>query len=493
MSQSYIMRSCDAFLCAVADPVNALLSEAFASGGDFGKTEVSIDKAMSKMRRALVSAALAASAAGSPQLMFCPTCGRSLTGWRVVKRNIVTVQGEGQVALKRYRCTACKTEHKPLELSNGLDESSFTTAAKAFIAEVAAEQVYHKVPDRLADRGISLSAKSVDRFVQQVSQWRKEEEESVVQARFAGEDDQPSASLTLYDWTHWPQEAGFLILIDGGMVRSPDVDENQKCRWFEVRSAIIAPLVGGLTERDYRALLSRCKIVIGGTTDLDELFELINAVIHQRPQACSTNNAAAGCVSPTQKWDVQFLSDAGNGYQTRAKLYLTDPRIVLDIYHGSQHLGQAIRALCGQDSEEALWFAANALRFLKKPKGIQSVIRDLVRRRREREPADAKTFKTALRYLFTHRHHMPYAELEEAGLPIGSGIMESAVKQSTVYRLRRAGMKWVPETAEAMMRLRAAVMSNALRLTVQRRHDRNLSRLDLYFRNPREIILKQAA
>jgi hypothetical protein len=54
---------------------------------------------------------------------------------------------------------------------------------------------------------------------------------------------------------------------------------------------------------------------------------------------------------------------------------------------------------------------------------------------------------------------MQYLEFREEGWPIGSGTVESGVKQSK-HRLTGAGMRWNEDNANRMLVIRAAVLGN---------------------------------
>jgi len=47
-----------------------------------------------------------------------------------------------------------------------------------------------------------------------------------------------------------------------------------------------------------------------------------------------------------------------------------------------------------------------------------------------------------------------------AGLSIGSGVIEGTCKNLINDRMERSGMRWSPKPAEAMMKLRAAYLSD---------------------------------
>jgi len=62
-------------------------------------------------------------------------------------------------------------------------------------------------------------------------------------------------------------------------------------------------------------------------------------------------------------------------------------------------------------------------------------------------------------YFERHKRRMQYLEFREEGLPIGSGTVESGVKQFK-QRLCGTGMRWHLDNANVMLVIRSAVLGN---------------------------------
>jgi hypothetical protein len=70
--------------------------------------------------------------------------------------------------------------------------------------------------------------------------------------------------------------------------------------------------------------------------------------------------------------------------------------------------------------------------------------------------------RQALGYFFANRHRMRYEVFRQAGYPIGSGSVESGCKEVAEARLKQAGMRWSRPGAQAMLALRAILLSERL-------------------------------
>ena len=70
-----------------------------------------------------------------------------------------------------------------------------------------------------------------------------------------------------------------------------------------------------------------------------------------------------------------------------------------------------------------------------------------------------KTVREVINYFDRNRGRMRYDEYLAAGYPIGSGVIEGACRHLVKDRLERAGMRWHPDGAQAMLDLRATYLN----------------------------------
>jgi hypothetical protein len=129
-----------------------------------------------------------------------------------------------------------------------------------------------------------------------------------------------------------------------------------------------------------------------------------------------------------------------------ADAHFPTSRQILDWYHARQHLSVAAQALFpDQPTAATAWFQAHTDDLFEGH--LAPILAELDRADRE----DVAT------YFRTHHARMAYADFQAEGLPIGSGSVESEVKQFK-HRLDGPGMTWSRPGAEHMIRLRAAVL-----------------------------------
>lgn len=122
---------------------------------------------------------------------------------------------------------------------------------------------------------------------------------------------------------------------------------------------------------------------------------------------------------------------------------------ILDWYHARQHLALAAQALFSdQPACASAWFQAHTDDLFEGH--LQSLVAEL-------EQAD---LPDSAAYFQTHQARMTYADFRDEGYPIGSGSVESEVKQFK-QRLDGPGMCWSRPGAQHMIAIRAAVLDGS--------------------------------
>jgi hypothetical protein len=155
---------------------------------------------------------------------------------------------------------------------------------------------------------------------------------------------------------------------------------------------------------------------------------------------------------------VVWLSDGGRGlwrlFEERFARHATG---VLDFYHAAQNLWKAAAAwLDGRTTQARRWFtwARHRLRH-GMPDGVLADLEEALDV--EGLPATARdTLTTVYAYLARHREHINYAMYKELGLPLGSGMVESACKWLIQQRFKGVGMRWSEDGFNHLLHLRLA-------------------------------------
>lgn len=130
---------------------------------------------------------------------------------------------------------------------------------------------------------------------------------------------------------------------------------------------------------------------------------------------------------------------------------------VIDFYHAAEHLFASVELIKQMPKRERVRLYERLRHLLRHdPEGVERVIEAL---RSHAVTRRGKAMKKALAYFETHREHMRYAWLDEQKLPVGSGVVESAIRRVVNLRFKAAGTFWIEARVDALLHLRAAFKS----------------------------------
>jgi hypothetical protein len=166
---------------------------------------------------------------------------------------------------------------------------------------------------------------------------------------------------------------------------------------------------------------------------------------------------------PTRAKPLIFLSDGERALHDRQGEYLPEDAIcILDLFHVLERLWKAAWCFFDEASQkrEAQEWVEKELRMLLEGK-VRYVVGGLrqMMTKRELKGTRRKTVREVTAYFQRNRARMKYDEYLASGYPIGSGVVEGACRHLVRDRLERAGMRWHPDGAQAMLNLRATYLN----------------------------------
>ena len=172
---------------------------------------------------------------------------------------------------------------------------------------------------------------------------------------------------------------------------------------------------------------------------------------------------------------VVILGDGAPWIWNRARDLFPDATQILDLYHAKEHIWATGRLLYGgagkqkdkgagnvrkesaKDRKTADW-AVERIAELKEG-NIDAIIANLESRRPKTQAA-MDSVEELIGYLKENRVRTNYAQYKAHNLCVGSGSIESGVKNVVNQRMKGCGMRWAVNRAEFMLNLRAAHLSD---------------------------------
>lgn len=155
--------------------------------------------------------------------------------------------------------------------------------------------------------------------------------------------------------------------------------------------------------------------------------------------------------------ELVFVCDGAIWIWKLIERYFPHAVQIVDWYHASEYLPPIAEAAFGRDTPEYhVWLEQS--RSLLWDGQIEALIRAC--QFLASFPMAQKAVSDAVSYFSNNEKRMDYARFRNQGYFIGSGTVESAGKQITGLRLKRAGARWTQTGAVATAKARAAWLSN---------------------------------
>ena len=138
---------------------------------------------------------------------------------------------------------------------------------------------------------------------------------------------------------------------------------------------------------------------------------------------------------------------------------------ILDRYHAKEALHRAAHAIFGATSESKQWAAARCTEL------DDGKLHNIVHALRAYSTPCCEATKCAL-YIFHNRARMRYPKFRAQGFCTSTGVLEAGCKVAIGTRLKRAGMHWTVNGANAIIALRCCKLSRHFEDFWERRRNR---------------------
>ena len=349
----------------------------------------------------------------------CPKCG----GLVPVKarnrvRHFMTLAGELRLSRNYHHCRKCQLGFYPRDLELKLpEEGEVSDAMEKRILDFGMNGAFAEAAERWdIHYSVTISDNLVRRVVDRVGR-RREHAHSPLALQQAA---LPSPE-------HPPR--WLLIAADGSLVLTRELG------WKEAKVAVVAR--GDNIIPDKRVLDPRYVAVLGGQ---DEFRVALKAALD------------AECADDVMR--IIWLGDGARENWTLANELCPLAIQILDFIHAVQNAMVCGKALLGEgDPSLPLW--QERIHQLIDADSPDAAIRELLDCMEFCSDEQLTALDTLVRYYRTNEKRMRYTEFRAAGLPIGSGIVESAHKHVLQSRMKQAGQRWSVLRGRRMVQLRA--------------------------------------
>lgn len=390
---------------------------------DLDAIEHLAEKAQQDLGEETLAAAIAALPPEDDKPKACPRCKQPVpVKVKNRPRHVLTTAGELRLSRNYHHCPACNLGFYPRDLELKLPEDGeVSSAMERRILDFGVNDTFESVAERWSIHyPMSISANLVRRVVDRLG---KRAEAAV--------SDEAAQRACREKCLEAPQM--LTVATDGSMLHT------REDGWRETKVGVVVP--GGLQspERPRQRLTdARYVAVLGGQVEFKKAL------------------AAALAVERADEVPVVvWLGDGARENWTLADELCPLAIQVLDVPHAVHWAMECGKALLGEaDSLLEQWEAR--IHQLLDADSPEDAIAELMACLPYTSTAEhLGALDDVVGYYRTNEKRMRYRTFRSRGLPVGSGIVESAHRHVLQVRMKRAGQRWSLARGRRMVRLRA--------------------------------------
>ena len=365
-------------------------------------------------------------------------CGQSARYRGRRPKTFITALGPMRLERAWYHCQHCHQGFSPRDRALGLKESSLSPAALRMTGVTAARVSFAETRELLQElAGLEVDPKQVERSAEALGGEIAQDELRVIEP-------EPLEARTLYlglDGTGVPVRRSER---EGRQGKQPD--GSAKTREAKVVTSWTCERLdpSGIPVRDRDSVTYSAAIETVASRDTDpDPAPFVRRVIREAERR-GFNQAERRVI----------LGDGAAWIWNLADEHFPGAVQIVDSFHAKGHLFDVAKAIYGPGTDLAHQWGKQRRDELDQ--GRIEVLGAALR-------AHADTCEEArkcLDYITGNRHRMRYPKFRALGLCVTTGVVEAGCKNIVGSRLKRGGMHWTVDGANAIMALRCSILSN---------------------------------
>ena len=418
--------------------------------GDFEAAETAVRTAVLAVAARFVAERLNADHSDQHAAGLPCRCGHTARYAGRRAKTIRTALGAMTIERAYYHCASCRTGFCPRDRTLGIDETTLSPAATRMTAAAAARVSFKEASTLLNElAGLAVGSKQVERTAEALGRVIAADE------RRAVEPEAHRVKPTLYlgmDGTGIPVRKAETAQRQG---KQPDGSAKTR----EVKLAVSWTAERrhpktGIPMRDPDSVSYTAAIETAASRDTDRepspFAQRVCREAERRRFADADRRVILGDGAP---W-IWALADE----------CFPDAIQIVDIFHAKSHLWDVAKAIYTPGSDLAAQWAKQRRDELDAGR-ISAIVAALAHHAPTCDEA-----RKCIDYLIRNRKRMRYPAFRASGLSVATGIVEAGCKHAVGARLKRAGMHWSVNGANAILALRCCILSGRFEAFWERRN-----------------------
>lgn len=422
---------------AIGEAVRDVVMEALPNPESFSEMEDKVRRVMHWLGNIVLQLWLMWLAARYPAAQeVCPHCGGQAKYERKRRGKLLTVFGVVWYWRAYYLCGACQQGHCPLDERLGLRPNAMSAEVERLAGKTGVQMPFGKGRDIFEELTlVSLSDHSLDKAAVAYGLEAQEREaewyaEAIDEEALLRRERERARPVRLYG------------AIDGGRVptRGPKGEEQP---WRELKVGAWFEAKGQPPKQpDGKWAIKAQNITY--YTDIapaDEFGHIAWATGVQR--------------DAHRARELVFLGDGAQWIWNLVEEHFPHARQIVDWFHACEYIDPVAKGAVGDDQQQQQW--AEQVKTALWNGNLEAVIAACAQHidpQRADDPA-----QKAVTYFSNNRQRMDYPTYRANGYHIGSGTIESGVKQIAQQRMKVPGARWNTDNAVLVAKARAAFLS----------------------------------
>jgi hypothetical protein len=406
---------------------------------DFEAVETAVRRQALRLAARVVAQRLNADTSDHTGATLACACGQPARYAGRRAKRFTSVLGELTLERAYYHCAACDTGCCPRDRALGLHGTSLSPAVTRLVGVVGALVSFAEGSELLRELAdVAVDPKHVERTAEALGREIAGDERRVVEPVPPAE-----VAPTLYlglDGTGIPMRAAELA---GRVGKQPDGTAKTR----EVKLCTVWSAEGrdedGTPVRDPGSVTYSAALERAASRDTDHGPSEFAARVVREATRRGFDQAQRRVV----------LGDGAPWIWNLADEHCPDALQIVDRFHAKAHLSDVAKALYGPTSDLTQAWAH------KRHTELEAGDLDALLRALRTHALVNDEARKCVDYIERNRHRMRYPEFRAQGLCTSTGVVEAGCKVAIGTRLKRAGMHWTVQGANAIIALRCAKLS----------------------------------
>lgn len=392
---------------------------------DFKSLESEIRHRILNLGRSIFEEALNVVGTGYEGAVVKCECGAKKKFINHREKSLTTLLGNVSFQRAYYHCAECGKGWIPLDEKYDVVDTKFSPQVREAIGLVDAEVAFERgnlLLEKLLDLKISKQKSEYisEGFGSEIEHRLQEEEKKLWEYKDLGSESKEVAEQ-------------FYVSIDGTTVNTYE-------GWKETKIGAI--FTARTVDNSSKPIREKTEY-LGGFEHSEEFGKRVWIKAHKMGMELAKK--------------VIVIGDGAKWIWNEANTHFPGAVQIVDWYHAVEKLWEISKIVYGEKSNiGSHWVAKNESKLAEGK--VEKVILSLNRLKPSNEKTKQKV-EQAIGYFSSNKERMRYKKFKEQGYFIGSGVVESGCKHVVADRLKKSGMRWSIEGANAILQLRICILN----------------------------------